>query len=195
MTAEEAKDAGDVIMGTFIINSIPTRVLFDSGATYSFISMTFCDKMQPHVSMMINSFNVEVAGGKIVTITSNVPQASINIDGHCFPISLFLIPIVIFDVIIGMDWLSSQNAEILCSKKLIKIPLPGGSYAVAQGERRGSEIPLISVIKAQKPIAKGCDSYLAYVKMQKWRSRWLVISWWFRNTLMSFLRNYPVYLP
>ena len=72
----------------------------------------------------------------------------IDINGTSFPISLFVMPIAGFDIVIGIDWLSKQNAEIVCSKKIIKIPLSDGSYAVACGERRTSEIPSISIMKA-----------------------------------------------
>jgi hypothetical protein len=38
VTAEEAKGAKDVVLGTFLINSVPATVLFDSGASHSFIT-------------------------------------------------------------------------------------------------------------------------------------------------------------
>ncbi|KAI3702759.1 hypothetical protein L6452_28511 [Arctium lappa] len=42
MTTEEAKETIDVVSGTFLVNSLSARVLFDSGATCSFVSNTFC---------------------------------------------------------------------------------------------------------------------------------------------------------
>jgi hypothetical protein len=38
VTAEEAQEAKDVVLGTFLINSVPAIVLFDSGASHSFIT-------------------------------------------------------------------------------------------------------------------------------------------------------------
>jgi hypothetical protein len=38
ITAEEAAEAPDVVLGTFLVNSIPARVLFDSGASHSFVT-------------------------------------------------------------------------------------------------------------------------------------------------------------
>ncbi len=37
----EAQGATDVILGMFPVNSVPATVLFDSGATHSFLSMSF----------------------------------------------------------------------------------------------------------------------------------------------------------
>jgi hypothetical protein len=34
MNAEEAQEAPDVVLGMFSVNSIPARVLFDSGASH-----------------------------------------------------------------------------------------------------------------------------------------------------------------
>jgi hypothetical protein len=38
VTAEEAQEAKDVVLGTFLINFVPATVLFDSGASHSFIT-------------------------------------------------------------------------------------------------------------------------------------------------------------
>ncbi|KAK1612192.1 hypothetical protein QYE76_035865 [Lolium multiflorum] len=45
MNAEEAQEAPDVVLGMFSVNSIPARVLFDSGASHSFVTEDFvCTK-------------------------------------------------------------------------------------------------------------------------------------------------------
>jgi hypothetical protein len=44
VTAEEAQEAKDVVLGTFLINSVPAIVLFDSGASHSFITERFVTK-------------------------------------------------------------------------------------------------------------------------------------------------------
>ena len=41
MSAEEAKEATDLVIGTFPVNSIPATVLFDSGASHSFVTKQF----------------------------------------------------------------------------------------------------------------------------------------------------------
>jgi hypothetical protein len=38
MTVEQAHDASGVVLGTFPINVVPAIVLFDSGASHSFIT-------------------------------------------------------------------------------------------------------------------------------------------------------------
>jgi hypothetical protein len=41
MTSEEAQQALDVVLGMFIASSHPATILFDSGASHSFISSSF----------------------------------------------------------------------------------------------------------------------------------------------------------
>jgi hypothetical protein len=44
VTVEEAHEAPDVVIGTFSINDISAVVLFDSGASHSFISVAYVEK-------------------------------------------------------------------------------------------------------------------------------------------------------
>ena len=42
MNAAQAEDSSEVIMGNLPVNDIPAGVLFDIGASHSFISTPFC---------------------------------------------------------------------------------------------------------------------------------------------------------
>jgi hypothetical protein len=44
VTAESVPEDADVVYGMFLINSIPASVLFDSGASHSFITKSFVEK-------------------------------------------------------------------------------------------------------------------------------------------------------
>ena len=44
MNATQAEDSSDVIMGNLPVNDIPTRVLFDTGASHCFMSRPFAYK-------------------------------------------------------------------------------------------------------------------------------------------------------
>ncbi|KAI3748511.1 hypothetical protein L6452_11628 [Arctium lappa] len=68
MSSEEAKASTDVVSSTFLLNSVPTRVLFDSGASYSFISDLFCQRLAMSKSMLEIAVVVEIANGGQVLI-------------------------------------------------------------------------------------------------------------------------------
>jgi hypothetical protein len=52
VTTEEAQQAQDVVLGMFLSSSHPATVLFDSGASHSFISSSFVVKHQLPITIM-----------------------------------------------------------------------------------------------------------------------------------------------
>ncbi|KAI3707652.1 hypothetical protein L6452_26279 [Arctium lappa] len=163
MTTEEAKASTDVVSGMFLLNSVPTRILFDSSASFSFVSISFCQKLSVPTSSLENAIVVELADGDQVVVRDVLKDCKLEIEGKEFPVNLMPMVIRGFDVVIGMDWLADNQAEILCAKKLIRIPIVNGDSVTVYGERRKSEVAIINLVKARKCLAKGCPSFLAYV--------------------------------
>jgi hypothetical protein len=52
VTTEEAQHAQDVVLGMFLESAHPATVLFDSGASHSFISSSFVVKHQLPITIM-----------------------------------------------------------------------------------------------------------------------------------------------
>ena len=65
VTAETAKEAPDVMIGTFPVNSNLATVLFDSGASHSFIAYTFIKKHGIPVCVMKKPMLVNSPGGEM----------------------------------------------------------------------------------------------------------------------------------
>ena len=163
MTAEEARRNDEVIFGTFLINAMPARVLFDSGASRSIVSTSFCSRFVLPRSPLESVLEIEVAVGKPVSVREKYDNCTVEINENVFSLTLIPMDLEGFDVVIGMDWLSSNRAEILCAKKLVRIPIPAGGYVIAYGEKSPGTLSLISVLKARKCLAKGCAAFLAHV--------------------------------
>ena len=68
-----------------------------------------------------------------------------------------------FDVVIGMDWLAKNQAEIICHDKIVRIPLPSGETLAIQGEKSGAPLSIISCMKAHKCLRKGHTAILALI--------------------------------
>lgn len=117
MTIADAKEEDEVISGIFSINSIPASVLFDSGASRLFVSSTFSILFVIPLSPLDQTLDVETAKGQLTTVKDKCDGCSITIDERTFPLSLIPIGIHRFDVVIGIDWLSTNRAEIVCSKR------------------------------------------------------------------------------
>jgi hypothetical protein len=55
LEAEAIQDAPDVAVGMFPVKSYPTKVLFDTGATHSFVSTSWIEAHNIPVERMIPS--------------------------------------------------------------------------------------------------------------------------------------------
>lgn len=64
LTVDEARDQTDVITGIFRLNSSQARVLFDSGASVSFISVSFASKLNIPLVDLYEKVIVDVADGR-----------------------------------------------------------------------------------------------------------------------------------
>ena len=62
-----------------------------------------------------------------------------------------------------MDWLSKNQAEIICHEKIIRLPLPSGEKLFIQGEKSGAPWKIISCMKAHKCLRKGHTAILALI--------------------------------
>ncbi|KAI3707648.1 hypothetical protein L6452_26275 [Arctium lappa] len=145
MTTEEAKASTDVVSGMFLLNYVPTRILFDSSASFSFVSILFCQKLSVPTSSLENGIVVELADDDQVVVRDVLKDCKLEIEGKEFPVNLMPMVIGGFDVVIGMDWLADNQAEILCAKKLIRIPIVNGDSVTVYGERRKSEVAIINL--------------------------------------------------
>ncbi|XP_076904478.1 uncharacterized protein LOC143559942 [Bidens hawaiensis] len=67
------------------------------------------------------------------------------------------------DVITGMDWLSFNQARILCNDRAIDIRTPNNKTICITGDKEGGKVGIISKIKASHCIGKGCLAFMAYV--------------------------------
>jgi predicted aspartyl protease len=124
VTAEQAQDAPGVVLGTFFVNSVPTTVLFDSGASHSFITEQFVAEHDIHMSSMKTHLLTSSPNGEMKS-TYICPQVNLKIRGIDFQADLVLTSSGI-DVILGMDWLGECDGIIMCAKKAVLLTSPQG---------------------------------------------------------------------
>ncbi|KAL8091503.1 hypothetical protein AgCh_033936 [Apium graveolens] len=74
MTMQDAVQSSDVVAGTLPVNSVVAKVLFDSGATRSFISQDFVDKLHCEVKLLEQALMIELANKNQVFIDRVCPR-------------------------------------------------------------------------------------------------------------------------
>ncbi|XP_075504555.1 uncharacterized protein LOC142541993 [Primulina tabacum] len=70
---------------------------------------------------------------------------------------------VAFDVILGMDWLSSYHAVIDCVAKMVRFPAEDDDSGIFQSSSISLDTPYISCLKAHEMLSKECQGFLAVV--------------------------------
>jgi hypothetical protein len=125
VTTEEAQQAQDVVLGMFLASSHPTTVLFDSGASHSFISSTFVTKYHLPISIMKHTMLVSSPGGEMRT-KHICPVVSVTIRGVDFLANLIILDSRGIDIIPGMDWLRKYDGVIMCARRAIRLTKEDG---------------------------------------------------------------------
>jgi hypothetical protein len=125
VTAEQAQDSLGVVLGTFYVNFVPAKVLFDSGASHSFITKLFVAKHDIPMSSMNTHLLVSSPNGEMKS-TYVCPRVNLKIKGIDFQSDLVVLTSSGIDVILGMDWLGKCDGIILCAKKSVLLTSPQG---------------------------------------------------------------------
>jgi hypothetical protein len=120
-----------VAVGMFPIESCPTKVLFDIGATHSFISTSWVEAHNLPVEPMIIPLRVNSVGGKVQS-DKMCPNLRIKIRGIDFPANLVVMGTKGLDVIQGMNWLHRNQATVSCDKRTVKLVSPSGKEVVTE---------------------------------------------------------------
>jgi hypothetical protein len=146
MTSDEAQQAQDVVLGMFLTMSHPATILFDSGASHSFITSSFVAKHNLPIANMKHTMLVGSPGGEVRTnlICSAV---SISIRGIDFPSNLILLDSKGIGIILGMDWLSKYDRVIQCTKKVVRLTKKDGTTVEFVAAVQADQASVLSQMK------------------------------------------------
>ncbi|KAJ9556477.1 hypothetical protein OSB04_011091 [Centaurea solstitialis] len=107
-------------------------------------------------------YEADTANGR-VWVREFAKGCTVELEGCLVPVVLRLIPMESLDVVLGWDWMIRNKVKIDCEQKMVRIKLPDGRTAVVYGAKRNRSTSLISVIKANRCIRKGCVWFMAHV--------------------------------
>jgi hypothetical protein len=131
---EQAEESDQTVLGTLSILTHPGKVLFDTGATTSFLALEFVEKFGLRCSKLETPITVLSAGGTI--LVTHVKEAQVITICDCvYFTDLFIIPMKDISVILGMDWLTENGAVINCGDKTVSLRNSIGGRIVFQGDK------------------------------------------------------------
>src|ERR1041385_7365158 len=117
---EEAQAQPATVMGTLLVNSIPATVLFDTGASHSFLSEAFALSHNFTLGKMNTPMVIRTPIGQCRT-TMMVPNTSVEIEEVVFHVSPIILKSSTIDLILGMDWLKVHDAALYCGTKSVQL--------------------------------------------------------------------------
>jgi hypothetical protein len=109
-----------VMMGTFLVANHPAVILFDSGASHTFISKKFVEKHCIRYNESREGFIIHSLGGQIFTkeVAFHVPVTLAERD---FPTNMIVLKGQDIDVILGMNWLAQHKAILNTDLRTIRL--------------------------------------------------------------------------
>jgi hypothetical protein len=109
-----------VMMGTFSIHGKPIKILFDSGATHSFMNQSTQVNLGLNVLRVKNEYKITTPGGKISsnTLVKSVP---LQLGSKVFQTNHLTLWLDGIDVILGMDWLTHHKITLDIADRRIEI--------------------------------------------------------------------------
>jgi hypothetical protein len=136
INAQEAQEAQGVVLSEFLVRSVLATILFDSGASHSFISSSFVEKHRIPTVLLKAPLLTRTPGGDI-QCQLGCPWVRIILSGVEFLANLVVLKSKGIDVILGMDWLSQHHGLISCADKVVHLTNPDGIQVTChtQGHR------------------------------------------------------------
>jgi hypothetical protein len=109
-----------VMMGTFLVANHPAVILFDSGASHTFISKKFVENYCIPCIESREGFIIHSLGGQIFTkeMAFHVPVTLAERD---FPTNMIVLKGQDIDVILGMNWVAQHKAILNTDLRTIRL--------------------------------------------------------------------------
>ena len=114
MSKKEATTSGMVVIGNFFLNSKPFCVLFDLGATHSFISTRSAMQLNLEDRRVKTNYRIKLPNDYVIECPISYELVPITIGGSTFPVDLIQFDLFHFDIILGINWLHTYGAKIDC---------------------------------------------------------------------------------
>ena len=119
----------------FLLSRLWARVLFDSGASHSFIATSCVDVLSLKIKSLGKPLHVSSLLGVRVRIDKIFRDCELEISGILLTVELRVMDMSDFDVILGMDWLMARRVIIDCDRMRITAYTRDGICVMFQGDK------------------------------------------------------------
>jgi hypothetical protein len=122
-TLSELPEGAPIMTGTFTLHHQPAVILFDSGASHSFINSKFGTKVGLDYYPTKGAYMIVTPGGKIASdqICRNVP---IQLGSNLVKTDSIVLDLEGMNILLGMDWMTRHRVSLDISFRAVEIDSP-----------------------------------------------------------------------
>jgi hypothetical protein len=133
LEADTVQETLGLALGTFFVEYHYANVLFDTGATHSFVTASWVESHNILVAPMYPPMRVSSIGGRTQT-DRFCPSARVQIRWIEFSADLIVMSNQdeTIDVILGMNWLTKYQASLSCDKRTVKLVSLSGEEVLVE---------------------------------------------------------------
>ena len=123
------------IHGMFMLSRLWARVLFDSGASHSFITTSCVRELGLEVETLEKPLYVSSPLMTRVSVDMICRGCELEISGILLTVDLRVMDMLDFDVILRMDWLTAYQVIIDCERMRVTSYTPDATCVTFQGDK------------------------------------------------------------
>ncbi|KAA3466152.1 Retrotransposable element Tf2 [Gossypium australe] len=169
----------------------PGRALIDIGSTQSYVACAVSGTLGLQYELADREMSVISPLGQSVIVNKLFRDVPLEVQGVILPVDLMELPFDEFDLILGMDWLVKHRVNLDCAAKRMALKSSEDEEVIMIGERRDYLTNVISALRAEKLVRKGCEAFLAYASTSEVKS----LSVGGVRTIKEFSDVFPEELP
>ncbi|XP_073139103.1 uncharacterized protein [Henckelia pumila] len=171
MQAKEADPDTILITGRIVVAGVATRALLDSRATHSFTSEAFTRKRSIECEELFGGFLVTIPSGEELSTRNMVKNLELLLQGQPVSADLIVLPMLEFDLILGMDWMM-KNAVVIDFQQRSAMVRPEGKEPFwFEATRSSKRTHIISLMQAKQLVHDGCEAFLASIALTELPAR------------------------
>ncbi|XP_073137761.1 uncharacterized protein [Henckelia pumila] len=155
MTHDQVDPDSAIVTSMIHIADLPAFVLIDTGATHSFMSVSFMMKLRVLPEESISEFCVSLPSGEELKSSSVVRNRKVQMQSIVLCADFIVLKMVDFDAIFGMDWLAQHEAIIDCKRRTISLKDQNGKpfvyHTTSKRSSPGFLASLTGELEVQRP--------------------------------------------
>jgi hypothetical protein len=141
------------------LNHINVKILFDYGATNSFISPYSLERSGLAAYEHHNFKQVEMASGEKQVVGPSIDNCLVYLGVCTTKLKVYITSLGAYNLIIGMDWLEAHRAMVDCFTKRVLCVDDEGRPVEIHSVRRKVSLCFISPMKVKRCMRRGCQIY------------------------------------